>query len=86
MEEIMAFNKKTTSKRIGSLASEILRDPKSSVAEKSLAGSALSQRQSTHQTGIEMEDIALRVLVDPFTTEKGKSLAGSVFTQAVKER
>jgi len=38
----MARNEKT-SKRVASKASKILRDPKSTKAEKSVAGSALTQ-------------------------------------------
>ena len=36
-------HKKTTSKKVASKASEVLRDPKASKEGKSLAGSALSQ-------------------------------------------
>ncbi|MDR2463736.1 MAG: hypothetical protein LBD30_08170 [Verrucomicrobiales bacterium] len=39
----MAENE-TTSKRIGSLASKVLRDPKASKEAKSVAASALTQR------------------------------------------
>jgi hypothetical protein len=40
----MPANKKQTSKKVATKASEILRDPKSTKAEKSVAGSALSQK------------------------------------------
>ncbi len=39
----MARNEKT-SKKVGSMASKILRDKRSSTASKSVAGSALTQR------------------------------------------
>ena len=39
---------KTTSKKIASEASDALRDKRSSARTKSIAGSALSQRQSSH--------------------------------------
>jgi len=58
----MANNKKQTSKQIASMASDILKDQNASQIQKSLAGSALSQSKSKHQTGAEMEDVASKVL------------------------
>lgn len=37
-------SKETSSKKLGTLASKVLKDPKSSKKEKSLAGSVLTQR------------------------------------------
>lgn len=42
-EKIMVKDEKT-SKRVGTLASKALRDPKSTRTQKSIAGSALTQR------------------------------------------
>ena len=39
-----ASNKEVTSKRVASKAAKILRNPKSTKAQKSVAGSALTQR------------------------------------------
>ena len=41
-------HKRTTSKKVAKKASGILRDPKSSKKEKSVAGSALSQSPGKH--------------------------------------
>ena len=43
-------NKQVTSKRAASAASKVLRNPKSSKAAKTAAGSALSQRPSKRST------------------------------------
>ena len=51
----MSKNGKQTSKNVGSLASEVLRDPSSSAIQKQLAASALSQANSDKQTGSTME-------------------------------
>ena len=54
MEIVMSKNGKQTSKNVGSLASEVLRDPSSSAIQKQLAASALSQANSDKQTGSTM--------------------------------
>lgn len=41
--------KKVTSKRVASKASKILRDGRTSKNSKSVAGSALSQREKSHK-------------------------------------
>lgn len=45
--EIMSTNKKETSKRVASIASDILRDKRYSDKSKSAAGSALAQTPSS---------------------------------------
>lgn len=40
---------KTTSKNVASKASKVLRDGRTSKITKSIAGSALSQRQASHK-------------------------------------
>ena len=58
----MSKNTKQTSKSVGSLASQVLRNPTSSAIQKELAGSALSQSHSNKQTGSNMESKASQVL------------------------
>ena len=58
----MSKNSKQTSKSVGSLASQVLRNPASSAIQKELAGSALSQSHSNKQTGSDMESKASQVL------------------------
>ena len=47
------MNRKMTSKKLASTASSIMRSQNSSKIQKSLAGSALSQRNSNNVTGYE---------------------------------
>lgn len=82
----MGTNKKVTSERISSLASQILNDDNSSKTAKTLAGSALSQAEKGKQTGSKVEDLASKVLQSPKYSDKTKSLAGSVLSQSNKER
>jgi hypothetical protein len=79
-------NRKTTSSSVASEAARILKDPGASLTAKSLAGSALSQRSASHQTGASMEDLAARVLDSTKYNNTTKTLAGSVLSQANKER
>lgn len=82
----MSKNKKTTSSKVATKASEILRDPSSSATAKSLAASALSQRTKGNQTGSEMEDKAAKVLSSTKYSDGTKEMAASVLSQANKER
>lgn len=82
----MKTNRHTTSAPLASQASKVLSDPASSATAKSLAASALSQRQPSHQTGARMEDVAARVLDSSKFNAQTRSLAGSVLSQANKER
>lgn len=82
----MSKNSKQTSTRIATLASETLQDKQASQIAKSLAASALSQRNATHQTGSEMEDLASRALRNERSSDVTKELAASVLSQANKER
>lgn len=77
-------NKKTTSSKVASVASQVLRDPKSSATAKKLAGSALSQVNKGNETSTEMEKIASKVLDNPNSSDTAKKLAGSVLTQSNK--
>ena len=82
----MSKNSKQTSKSVGSLASQVLRNPASSAIQKELAGSALSQSHSNKQTGSEMEKKASNVLKSDKYSNTPHSLAGSVLSQSNKER
>jgi len=82
----MSNNSKQTSRRVATLASETLQDKQASQIAKSLAASALAQRDGTRQTGAEMENIASRVLRSDKYAEATKELAASVLAQANKER
>ena len=66
-------NKKQTSTEIASLASKTLKDPNSSAAAKKLAGSAMSQTNTSNQTGSTMEDFASKVLKSPKYNDNTKS-------------
>lgn len=82
----MSNNSKQTSSRIATLASETLQDTGSSKISRSLAASALSQRNPSHQTGAEMEDLASRALRNERSSDVTRELAASVLSQANKER
>lgn len=82
----MSKNSKQTSNKVSSLASEVLRNPKSSDIQKELAGSALSQTHSSKQTGSEMESKASKVLQSDKYSDTTKTLAASVLSQSNKER
>ena len=79
-------NTKTTSKSVSSEAARVLKDPNASATAKRLAGSALSQRTPSHQTGAKVEDLASRVLDSPKYSAETKSIAGSVLSQSNKQR
>ena len=79
-------NKKKTSKNIASLASKLMKDSNSSKIQRKLAGSALSQRNTTKQTGGSMEDIASKVMKSSKYNRDTKRLAGSILSQSNKKR
>jgi len=80
------MNTKRTSPKVASVASSVLTDSKSSQTAKSLAASALSQRNRSHQTGAKMEDLASAVLDSDKYSKETKTLAASVLAQSVKNR
>lgn len=82
----MGKNTKQTSSRIGTLASEVLHDSHASQVAKSLAASALAQRNGAKQTGSEMEDLASKVLQSDKYADTTKELAASVLSQSNKSR
>lgn len=82
----MPKNTKQTSSHIATLASETLQNNQSSQVARSLAASALAQRNTGKQTGAKMEDLASRVLSGKRYAGETKELAASVLTQANKAR
>ena len=79
-------NNKRTSTGIGSLAATTLNNPKASGIQKTLAASALSQRNPDKSTGAGVEDKASAALRNPHSARITKSLAGAVLSQSEKER
>jgi hypothetical protein len=82
----MARNTKQTSARVASLASETLLDKQASSTARSLAASALSQRDGSKQTGAQMETLASKVLQSEKYSSTTKELAATVLAQSNKER
>lgn len=80
------MNTKSTSDRMSTIASKVLKNPQASQIQKMLAGSVLSQANKGNQTGSKMEDIASKVLKSNKYNDLTKSLAGSVLSQANKKR
>lgn len=82
----MSKNTKQTSARIATLAAETLQNERTSQIAKSLAASALAQRNGSKQTGAEMEDLAAKVLASKRYADETKELAASVLSQSNKAR
>jgi hypothetical protein len=82
----MSKNTKQTSSRIATLAAETLQNERASQTAKSLAASALAQRNGSKQTGAEMEDLAAKVLASEHYADETKELAASVLSQSNKAR
>lgn len=79
------MNSKKTSSSVASQASRALRSSTSEI-QRQLAGSALSQAKSGHQTGKKMEGVASAALNSPKYSSTTKTLAGSVLSQSDKNR
>lgn len=79
-------NKKVTSGKIATTASKVLTNSNSSKIAKKLAGSALSQKTNTYETGKEMETIASNVLKSKKYSNTTKELAASILSQSNKNR
>ena len=80
------MNRKMTSKKLAWTASSVMRSQNSSKIQKSLAGSALSQRNSKNVTGRAMEVKASKVLNSSKYSATTKRLAASVLSQSDKCR
>jgi endonuclease III len=82
----MAKNVKQTSSRIATLASETLQNSQASQVAKSLAASALAQRNTDKQPSAKMEGMAAKVLSGEKYASVTKELAASVLAQANRQR
>lgn len=80
------MNRKKTGSNISIKASKTLSSNSSSVIQKKLAGSALSQTNTSKQTSKTMETTASKVLKSPKYNNDTKKLAGSVLSQSNKKR
>lgn len=76
----------STSKKVASAASKVLRSKTASKAEKSVAASALTQKGSTETTSAKVAATASKVLRDPKASKAAKSAAASALTQKVKKK
>ena len=79
----MANNSKQTSSKV---ASQTLNNSNASGIQKSLAGSALSQKGSSNQTSGAMKHKASAALNNPRSSELTKEHAASVLAQSNKGR
>lgn len=80
MAKAVAKSEKTSAK-VASSAAKVLKDPKASKAEKSVAASALTQKGSTEKTSAKVASTAAKVLKDPKASKAAKSAAASALTQ-----
>ncbi len=80
------MGKEKTSAKQASKAAEILRDPSASKLQKSLAGSALRQRDVKAETSPEMAEKAAKALDNPNSSKDTKSLAGTVLSQSEPDK
>lgn len=71
----------STGSKVASAAAKVLKDPKASKAEKSVAASALTQKGSTEKTSAKVASTAAKVLKDPKASKEAKSAAASALTQ-----
>jgi len=81
-----AKNTKVTSESIGALAAQVMQDPRASKIQKSLAASALSQRDASRETSSEAEKKAAMVMRGKRYADVTRKLAASVMAQSRKER
>lgn len=77
----------TTSKRVSSAASKVLRSKSASKAEKAVAASALTQSRSPKETtGKKVASAASKILRSKTASKEAKSVAASALTQKVKAK
>lgn len=82
----MATNTKQTSPSVASLAGKTLRNPDSSVIQRTVAASALRQAGTSAQTGANTEGKASAALDNPRSSSTTKTLAASVVAQSNRKR
>lgn len=75
-----------TSTSVATKASQVLRSPSASPAQRSLAGSALAQSGTSKTTSPTVASKASKALSDGRTGSTTRTLAGSVLTQKPKSR
>jgi len=80
------MNRKKTSTKVASLAAQTLSNSNASATAKKLAGSALSQKSTSNQTGSAMEGLASRVVKSSKYGDVTKTLAASVLSQSNVKR
>ncbi|KAB0482421.1 hypothetical protein F7Q91_03160 [Vibrio chagasii] len=80
------MNNKVTSKSVAAQAARTLSTSSSSKIAKQLAASALSQRDSSKQTGSKLEAKASHVLTSSKYSKQTKTYAASVLSQSNKGR
>lgn len=80
------MSSKKTSKSITTEAAKTLNNHNASKIQQQLAGSALSQADSTKSTSGRVETIASKALASSKYSETTKALAGSVLSQSIKKR
>jgi hypothetical protein len=77
----------STSRKVSSAASKVLRSKTASKAEKAVAASALTQTKSAKETtSKKVASQAAKVLHDPKASKAAKSAAASALTQKVRKK
>jgi len=83
----MSKRVEVTSKKAASAASKVLRNPDTSKAAKSSAGSALSQsKEPAKTTSRAVASVASKVLQSVGSSKGSKTAAGSALTQVVRKK
>ena len=76
----------STSKKVASAASKVLKSKSARKAEKSVAASALTQKGSKETTSARVAKAASKVLSSKTASKAAKSAAASALTQKVKKK
>lgn len=76
----------STSKKVPSAASKVLRSKSATKAQKSVAASALTQKGSTEKTSAKVASAASKILRSKSASKAAKSAAASALTQKVKKK
>lgn len=77
------MNSKKTSSSVASQASRALRSSSTSKIQRQLAGSALSQAKSGHQTGKKMEGVASAALNSPKLQQHDQNSLQAAFSRSL---
>jgi hypothetical protein len=77
----------STSRKVSSAASKVLRSKTASKAEKAVAASALTQTKSAKETtSKKVASQAAKILHNPKASKAAKSVAASALTQKVRKK